>query len=201
MKSEQPDARHWHTFVDVEERDWWIRQHATAWSETLTCDEDLAVQAYKGPFHTVINRVLRGATEGLSTADVRQAEEYIPLIDSAIYRGEINTNVVLYRGFGSHSRQLVMEVGKHFVLDSYLSLSADVSWAQRFLRIKEYTTQQFLAEVRVPQSTPAGFFVAQLEVLLERGTMLQVLSVQPPLKVGSPQRLLLEVSSEPATAE
>jgi hypothetical protein len=190
LKPEQPDARHWHTFVDAEERDWWIRHHAQAWSESLTHDEDQAVHAYKGPFHRVVNRVLRGDTQDLSPADVLQAQAYIPLLDSAIYRGEINTDVILYRGFGSHSRHLHMEVGKRFMLDSYLSLSADVSWAQRFLRIKGYTIQQFLAEERVPCGTPAGFFVAQLEVLLERGTMLQVLSIQPPLRPGGAQRLL-----------
>jgi hypothetical protein len=197
-KSEQPEERHWHTFVEVEERDWWIRQHATAWSESLTAAEDQAVQAYKGPFHEVINRVLRGDTESVTPHDVQQALELIPLIDAAIYKGEVNTDVVLYRGFGSHRRQLVFEVGKQFSLDSYVSLSADAAWAQRFLRIKGYTTQQFLAEVRVPRGTAAGFFVTQLEVLLERGTMLQVLSIQPPLKPDGPQRLLLEVSHEPA---
>ena len=100
---------------------------------------------------------------------------------------------MLYRGTDSFQ---TFEAGQLFREPAFLSLTADHEVAGI---MADHLEPGFIWNVRVPAGTPGGFpdgmgvSEGELEVLLGRGTILKVVSVQAPIHLGGFTRVTFEV--------
>jgi hypothetical protein len=148
---------------------------------TLTPEEIDAVWEYSGPGYRRINAFLRGEEAGDDA--LRRTVE---LIDSAIAKAKLATDLVLYRGIGEPGatmwRERGLRVGQRRTDVAFVSTSADPTVANLFsdtppdgliLRI------QAVAGTCALNMTSYSAYPNEAEYLLPRGTTVRVLGYDP----------------------
>ncbi|HEY4001267.1 MAG TPA: ADP-ribosyltransferase [Candidatus Xenobia bacterium] len=181
--SEQPPDHSWHRFSTLAEAQEWIDLQSQAWNARLNDKERKAAVAYKGRQYKEINGWLR-RTRQFTPGDEAQIKKLLWHLDAAIAKGSIAVDLVLYRGIYASAEDY--QIGELMADNGYFSTTLSQKLAHRWAT-GPGGEPGLVFEVHTPAGTPAGFpdrlgiFEEQLEVLLERGTMLRVAAIQRPL--------------------
>lgn len=143
-------------FEDTEKALNYYVDHGEKWADSLTKDEREAVRNY-GYNHLSAegNAYLRGETEKYNDAQLAEIKKQVKNIDSAIEKGTIDENLVLYRGVGSDYLGLDFDnpeklVGKSFTDGGFLSATGDKEVAEVYGR-------GVVLEMQVPEGTHAAY--------------------------------------------
>jgi hypothetical protein len=165
-------ARHVNSY---EEQMRWHDVNFGTWTQKLSHEEQDALAVYHSRRYKEINQYLRG--------DIAQAKQDIPGIvqslDSAISKGRIQEDTVVYRGFGT---QLISAdtdpeslIAKFIPNSGYTSASLRNNYAASFA-VKNETP--VLVKCVLPTGTHAAYIAGEAEVVLPRGTRLLVTSAE-----------------------
>jgi hypothetical protein len=185
---EQPtDAIDVHVLDENEAHDFVNRPD---WAERLEAAERLAVNNYKLADGYRLNHCLRHGE--LTSED----HESIRSLDSAIDKGEIDRDVVLYRGTNMADADN-LHAGDVLSDEGYVSTSALERVASGEVFCQPHEPGAVLMEIEVPRGSRAAFpetliDFGESEVLLPRGSSFRVLSVSPDEDVGKRIRARLE---------
>lgn len=143
-------------FEDTENALNYYVDHGEKWADSLTKEEQEAVRNY-GYNHLSAegNAYLRGETEKYNNAQLAEIKKQVKNIDSAIEKGTIDENLVLYRGVGSDYLGLDFDspeklVGKSFIDGGFLSATGDKEVAEVYGR-------GVVLEMQVPEGTHAAY--------------------------------------------
>ena len=147
---------------------------------TLTADEKQSLAYYGGMGFSPMNRGLRDPT-----TDTGQHKQDIQQIDTAIQKGRLPENLVLYRGVGNWQKAFGVDsedqlLGKTVQDNGFISTTTDVEKASNFSN-HESEGGRTLVEIHAPKDMHAvamPFFTSENEVLLPRGTQFKVTAVE-----------------------
>lgn len=147
------------------------------WRQTLTHQEELALESYKGTGHEDVNKVLRGLGEELDGFDIEAANELALELSTALERARLPEPVTVFRGLpGRVIDELgVIEPGETLSDPGYLSAS--------LLELASNSFGAMILEIRIPKGARAIALIhsipevhhVEYEMLLDRGYRLQVI--------------------------
>lgn len=155
-----------------------IFNNSNEWYDSLDSDEIGALDDYKGTAYEGINRNLRnGKIES-------HREHLIKQIDSALKKGHISEDKIVYRGFKESGIVMHWEMIKsneqpYIVTDlGYVSTSLSEDVAKGFA--DHSGSDSIIAEIRLPKGINAAnmeriYDMGEAEILLERGTTFEII--------------------------
>lgn len=157
----------------------WSDKHSGPWIDSLTQEERDAARYYKRRGYAPINSALRDGGP-LSP----EAQEVIGHLDSAILKGALKEDTVLFRSFAMPER---LQQGQIWSDPGFMSTSRDERVAQRIAdrHLQERKGTTYLFEIHAPKNMPAGFpdglavSKEEFEATLPRDVRWRILDVQP----------------------
>jgi hypothetical protein len=170
-----------------------LGKKAFGWSNELDEDERDAIASYTGSTSTAINKFWRKAE-----TDNDDAEEKSKYLDSAISKGVLKDNVMLYRGAGYDAiggalALPILQGRKHEVIGATVQ---DLGYMSTSLGATSKFDKEVTFQIMAKKGTK-GMYVEEFtstmgeqEVLLARGTKLKIVDVNT---FGSKIHLLVEV--------
>lgn len=136
------------------------------WENSLTTSEMVSIADYAGDAYKDINSALWGTDgdldripDNLTTADGENVKREIQAIDSALAKGTLSQNIIVYRGDqgdifqGADASQINKMKGRTFQNMGYSSASIDINGS---------TPQKYLYKITVPKGKGRGAYIQNL---------------------------------------